>query len=296
MFLECSDSVLIIGVDGYIGSALFQKLKGSQKEVFGTSRRVKKINDNRIFFLDLAEPLNDLSSLPNAKLVYLVAGISNMSQCEKDKITYDINVNKIVEIGEYFLRQGSFIIFLSTNTVFNGKESFPNEFCTPNPINMYGYQKLQAEKKLREASLKYKNFNLAIVRLTKVLSLGLPLLDSWIKDLSNGKVIKSFHDLVISPISLSYVISCLITIGDRRVSGVYHLSGVDDISYNQVAKKIALKLKFDPTKVKEESALERGYRLPSYSSLGLLSTKEVLNISPQKIDELLEDIYNENNN
>ena len=42
-----------------------------------------------------------------------------MGDCSKDDCSEMINVNGILDLANYFLNKGSFIVFLSSNAVFN---------------------------------------------------------------------------------------------------------------------------------------------------------------------------------
>ena len=49
--------------------------------------------------------------------------------------------------------------------------------------------------------------------------------------LSKNEQIDAFNDLVLCPISMDQVTRCLTIIGEKELTGVFHLSGKKDITY-----------------------------------------------------------------
>lgn len=228
--------ILIVGVEGAIGSALFQYLnKQSCYQVFGTTHHQKNLShDSNCLYLDLSENTLKLN-YQDFDLVYLCAGISNMKYCEENpEISMKINVEGIKKVIDFFYSTRTKFVFLSSSQVFSGiKKNLSNvENCDPQ--NVYGVQKL-----LIEEYLKTKTNHYSIVRLSKVLHKGLALIQNWRLQLKRGEYIEAFYDVNMAPISLDYVVSLLELIGLDPNSEIYQLSGINDISYFNFAQMYA---------------------------------------------------------
>jgi len=227
-------NVLIIGVNSEIGSALYRKLaQDNDYNVFVTSRKLKRNKIKKNFFkLDLNRNTSILKKKKFFHHVIFCAGITSKIYCEKKPIySKKINVDQTSKIIEGFSKQGSHIIFLSSSDVFDGKNSFYNVQHKTNPTTVYGRHKEEIEKKFKN------NSNVAILRLTKVISNSTPFIKKWKKDLKNRVPIKAYNNFFFSPIKLDNVINAIIMLIRYRSVGIFHLGGKKKISYFQFAKK-----------------------------------------------------------
>src|SRR3990167_2067366 len=235
-------TILLIGSDSTIGSHLKKQLKTQGKTICGTTRHKDRCTET-IFFLDLLNP--DAFTLPeniSIDTVIFCASMSIIKECEDNKaLSYQINVESTIKLARYLKnRFDPFIIFLSSNAVFDGSKPFFLETDTPCPINYYGHCKIEAEKKLAGITDK-----LAILRCTKVLYSDHPLIKKWIQDLQNGEKIYPFDDLMLAPISLEMVSTAIKKLSDLKKPGIFHLSGNNDITYVELARLIAKQIKCD---------------------------------------------------
>ena len=101
--------VLIVGMDGFIGSALFARMsekKGTQ--VFGTSRRGHGIA------LDLLDRRYAFNDLPQCDVVYLCAGVTRFIDCESNPESYRVNVDAQIEIARIWPWK---VVYLSSDAV-----------------------------------------------------------------------------------------------------------------------------------------------------------------------------------
>lgn len=228
--------ILIVGIDGVIGSSLYQHFKkNSCYDVFGTTRRKENLNaDLQCFYLDLADLAFNLS-FQQFDLVYLCAGVSNMKYCQENPdLSAQINVEGIKNIIDFYYSVNTKFVFLSTSQVFSGTHKPISSDDAPHPKNRYGLQKLMIEQYLAS-----KTHHYSIVRLSKVLNSELSLIKDWRNKLESGDHIEAFYDVNIAPISLDYAVQLLERIGIDSESGIYQLSGMQDISYYDFAKKYA---------------------------------------------------------
>lgn len=265
-------NILIIGGDGTIGRSLFDTLNNNGANVWVTTRHPEKVSI-RCVFLDLYEDI-DIWEIPSVKfdIVFMCAAITSINNCiNEPQITRKVNVVNTVKLATKLSNQGSFIIFLSTNAVFDGNVSYIKSNNLVNPQNEYGKQKAEAEDLLLSI-LKNK---VAVVRLNKVITPDLSILINWINDLKDNKVIHPFYDMFMAPISLNYCVNVLCKVAETQISGIVQVSALNDISYAVAAKYIANLIEAD----------EKLIEPISYKSIGIaFSSKHTTFDSNELVD------------
>jgi dTDP-4-dehydrorhamnose reductase len=173
---------------------------------------------------------------------------------------------------------GAFVIYLSTNQVFDG--SVPHRLPDDplSPVTEYGRQKAEAERQIRQ-----HGDSVAVVRFTKILEPSPLLFSAWVESLKNGESIQPFSDMVLSPIPLSCAVSVLRLVADQRLPGILQVSGESDVSYAEAARLAVKLVKADPSLVKPIKASESARfiePLPKHTTLNTDRLKSTLGIIP----------------
>ena len=283
---------LIVGSDSLVGKALTQRFKMSGEGVIGTTRR-RDIVDEKHLYLDLLDNPESWSFPSGVDTAFICAGVTKLEECRKDPdISRRVNVDGTCKLIKNLIRKGVFVVYLSTNQVFDG--SVP--YCLPedafSPVTEYGRQKVETEKLIST----WKD-STSIVRFTKILGKEDILFSKWINDLKGNRVIYPFKDKYISPVPLSFAVSVLRSVASRKITGLLQVSGNKDISYADIAYRIAELLKFDPKLVNPMEASKAGEDKEIGGQYGTLNTnrlKNVLGIQPpdawQTIDTVIREL------
>lgn len=226
------ESVLIIGVDGNIGSALKNCLTSKKIPVFGTTRKKEHINQNTYYF-DLEKP--DFEIFTNKfTAVVICASTTNISTCEKEPQKHKaINVTNTIKIIEKLVQNNSFVIYLSSNAVFNGEKSFYKNNDKTCPTTFYGKFNTEVEEYL---TTKLEN-NSCVLRLTKVISKNTPFIERWKIAANAGKSIKTFTNKFLSPVDIENVVDNIRLLIEKKRTGIYQYGGSEEISYTEYAKR-----------------------------------------------------------
>lgn len=282
---------LVVGADGLVGSALVASLERRGADVIGTSRRKGRLGANR-FFLDLADEASvDVVEKGSFSCAFLCAGITNMIMCEaKHGYSRQINVINTLNLARRLRASGARVVFLSSNTVFNGKALRPSEEADHCPSTEYGRQKVEVEQELLSSG---DAESVSIVRLSKVLSPVSGMAAEFIKQLTLGEPCMAFNDLWMSPISLDCVTRALLALAAGKYSGVFHLSGSDEITYAEFAHRLAAHIGADPTLVRPISSIEGGVEVlfrPDHPALGMKRTTALLGIQPETIEHVMDQL------
>jgi dTDP-4-dehydrorhamnose reductase len=258
------DDILIVGVDGLIGSALAERATQQGIHWTGTSRR-QEHERKKVVFLDLAREESVADFSVPSRVAYFCAAATNLRQCEDDfPGTFKINVEQTFRLAKNLATSGTALVFLSTNLVFDGSSPRIGVDAPVAPQTAYGRQKAGMEKLLRKEFEK-----VAVVRLTKVVHPRLPLFQKWRADLRTGLTISPMSDLVFSPIELSLVTRELLALAVNFRSGIYQLSGDQDVTYLEAAQLLAATLGIDSEKIAPKTCAEAGLsvRNPPYTTL-----------------------------
>ena len=279
--------VLIVGGDSRLAKVLKSKLKDDYN-VYETTRRIKKTKKS--FFLNF-ENIKNFKTNIFFDFVLIVGGVTDYKICNDNyKYAYKVNCVNIPEIAKYFLKKKSFIVFVSTNTVFKYKKKIPDEDDLPNPGFNYAKLKLITEKKIRNIAKKYRLLNrFSILRLTKNVDKKTSPFDVWIKSFKKDKRINAFDDLYFSPILFEDSASVIMKIIKKKLGGIFHLSGEKDLNYYSFAK--ALEKKFRKKKIVfRVNSKDIGVKLiynHFITSLNMKKTSKQLNHKPVKVKSIL---------
>jgi dTDP-4-dehydrorhamnose reductase len=243
-------------------------------------------------FADLATGDTEALTANVSDVAFLCAAMTNMQACqEKPELSYRVNVTETVHLAAQLVKQGTFVVFLSSNTVFNGLIERPNEDEPYSPVTEYGLQKSRAEQQLSE--IPGADEHLAIVRLAKVLSPDAGIAAEFLRRLRASEVISAFEDLSMAPISLSYATNGLLEIASRKLPGLFHFSGAEELSYAEFACRLAGYMAADPALVKAGSSRSARVNVifsPKFPALGMKRTRELLCIEPEPLSRVLEDL------
>jgi len=283
---------LVVGANGGIGSALYAALKSSGATVWGTTQRALPQEDSNIVHLNLLDNPHDWQLPPiTFDVAYLCAGICRMALCEEDPVgTSKVNITGMSALAKRLADAGTFVVFLSTNQVFSGNESFVPERAAYQPLNEYGRQKVVTETYIMEHCEPA-----AIVRLTKVVDPNLALIRQWMAQLTAHQPIEAFYDMMLAPVTLQQVIEVLIQVGQQKKPGYYHISGAADVSYLELAQYLASCLNRPQSLVHPVSALQKGIKktfLPRFTTLSCSSTIALCGQKPPYFSEVIQAYFN----
>lgn len=285
------NSALVIGGDGLIGRALTAELLSSHLKVINTSRSLNILN-NQIHF-DLNFGVGNLIGLINwvPDVVYICAAVTGFAACSKNpSATYHTNVTQTVELASHFMQQGSRVVYLSSNAVFDGTRALEKELSDVSPVSEYGRQKAECEKKLLDIAYKF-SAHCCVVRLTKVVDINLALYSEWMNAFELNLPVKAAIDLTFCPISLKYVIKALKIISSAMQGGIFHLSGEKDITYFDLANTL-INITESSSKLEQDLIQNRLGLVPSpqHSALSMDRTSRLIGILPQSLESVASDL------
>ena len=276
---------LVVGGDGLVGRAVADYFDCAGHSVFVTSRRNNQGSVN-CMALDLAR-CAAFTYQPST--VLLCASITNIALVEKARDdTRKINVDAITGLARNLHANGSHIIYISSVGVFGDSSELMNTATQPFPANVYGQQKVDAERQLLSLGDR-----VAVVRPTKIVSWSNPIIREWMQRLRMGIEINPLSDFLFCPVSLKFLAHSLAGLALLRPSGVFHLSGQFQISYADFAISLAVSMGVAPSLVVPKHSRE--FNIPAFypprqPCLGMASTTALLGVQPQTCESVIDDL------
>ncbi len=264
-----NNKVLIVGIDSMIGGAIAKHFQAWGKDCIGTSRRL--VNPNHLF-LDLRQDLSRWQPPANIDCAVILAGVTALADCEADPVdSHYVNVTGTLSAIRRLLDHEIYVVFVSSNLVFDGSRPNLDEDTQQSPVTEYGRQKVAVERELLSWPGKA-----AVLRLTKVLPRSFKLFDGWRSSLLQGEVITPFADLFFAPISTRYVAEIAAMLTAKKPEGIFHASGSTSLTYAEAAYYIARRCGADPGLVNPISARKKGInveQMPRHATLNMSRLK-----------------------
>jgi dTDP-4-dehydrorhamnose reductase len=282
---------LVVGGDSEIGGAVFSALKSQDHAVVATTRRRDRVASDRLFF-DLAASLEGWEPPQGATSACVCAAIARLADCAADpRASAHINVSQTLTLVDKLLCRGIYVLFLSTNQVFDGRVPQVLPDAPHSPISEYGRQKARTETALREYMA--RGAPIGLLRLAKVVSPHMALLQRWIADLAMGVPISAFTDMTLAPTRIDSVTSAICFLLSERPVGIFQLTGPRDVSYADVGHFLAGKLGVESSLVRAASARAAGLpagATPLHTTLDSTALRDRFGIEVTDVWQVIESV------
>lgn len=287
--------VLLIGADGLIGKYMAGAL--GTRDAIGTTRRAGTTDHNRVWLDIFQQERFDIPSGIGAAVI--LAGGIGYEYCEDNpEESARLNLECVPALVSRLLDAEIFTVFLSSMTVFGGLLDFPGETAAFCPTVAYGRQKAESERRIGEiADRKGQRDRLAVVRLSKVISIATRPLPNWLTAWRAGREVTPFSDLYFSPVTLDYIHAFVLGLVERTQSGVFHLSGERNMNYAEFCRPFAVRMGFHDALIRPLNSREAGVILrfsPRNAGLGMAATLRETGVGPQIFEAVLDALAAEN--
>jgi dTDP-4-dehydrorhamnose reductase len=232
--------ILITGASGMLGAALIAAFEGEHTCIgFSRARPARAAIDWRTGDLSVPGELASVLTEVRPDLIINAAAITNVDACERNPLLAQrVNCDALGEVVEYCQLNGSRLVHISTDSVFDGQKVTPyNENDPVAPLNVYARTKLAAEF----LALQLPD---AIVLRTNIFgwrpSGGEISFGEWVlRSLREGTPLTMFQDVMYSPIATPLFASMVAQCLKAGISGLYHAGGGENLSKCQFALKVA---------------------------------------------------------
>jgi len=253
--------ILITGANGFLGYYLVEQLLAKNFSVIATGKGECRLPfTHNINFqwlsMDFTDPFSIHDVFENIKPDGIIhaGAMSKPDECEVDQMkAYVVNVEGTVQLLINAEEVKGFFIFLSTDFVFDGERGMYNEEDAPRPVNYYGRTKLEAEEAVKEYQ-----YDWAIVRTVLVYGKnhsGHNNILKIVKDkLEKGEEYNVVDDQLRTPTYVEDLAKGIVSIIEKKATGIFHLSGNDILTPYQMAIRTADYLQLDSSLLKRVTA------------------------------------------
>lgn len=234
-------TLLVTGISGFLGWHIATHPQ-SRWRIVGLYHKHKPEHDGiETVRIDIDEDFSSLKRLisdirPDA--ILHLAAHSDPNSCERDLVSsYRTNVESTNSLARYAKEQGIYFLFVSTDMVFDGKDAPYDEQDAVDPINVYGKQKVEAERYLLSLGS-----NVAIARLPLMYGITKTsdsFFSKWLERLRHGHHVHAFTDEYRTVVSGRSISEGLFLLLDKAVEGVWHLGGKERVSRYEFAMTMA---------------------------------------------------------
>lgn len=288
--------VLITGANGLLGQKLVEKLL-EDKQVsihasgLGASRLPAAWDGKYVWHsLDITEnqEVFNLVALVKPDTIIHTAAMTNVDTCEENKAgCVKVNIDAVYHFLAACEGQPIHFIHLSTDFIFDGKNGPYDETASANPVNYYGWSKLEAEKLVMDSAV-----NWAIIRTVLVYGIAHDMSRSniilWVKkSLEEGKTIQVVDDQWRTPTLAEDLADGCLLVMKKEAKGVFNISGKDFLTPYQMAMMTAEYFGLDASLIKktDSTQFKQTAARPIKTGFILKKAKDELGYSPKSFIE-----------
>ena len=277
---------LVTGSSGLVGQQVVKDLSETH-EVFSCYNKSKPEYGNAVK-MDLLnhEMISNVLSEKNPDIVIHLGAMTTVDLCETQQDNaLKINSQATEILAKECAKINSFMVYVSTDYVFDGNSGWYEENDATNPLGFYGKSKLLGEKSVQNFSSDW-----CIARTSTPFGLH-PTKKSFpiwvIENLQKQKQIDVLTDQFTSPTYVPSLSRMLIEISERHLTGIIHVAGASKISRYEMASLVSDKLGLDGKLLRGISMNDIKWEAqrPKDSSLNVSKAISTLNQKPQKIDQ-----------
>lgn len=297
-------TVLITGANGFVAPYLAEQLLKKKYRVIATSK-----GENRLHFMEQnfiyesidftnSERVEKVFNKHKPDVVVHSGAMSKPDECETMRDNaFLTNVTGTIYLLKRAATLKTHFIYLSTDFIFSGEEGMYKEDDEPAPVNYYGETKL-----LAEGEVKNYGYEWSIVR--TVLVYGNPklgrqnILTSVANSLKKGETVNIFDDQVRTPTYVEDLALAIVSIIEKKITGVFHISGEDVLTPYQMAVAVADHLRLDNNLVNKVTAetFQPGKNVakrPAKTGFNISKAKKELNYQPTSFRQGLQKTFDE---
>lgn len=262
-----------------LGRSIVKRLSTlSNNKLYGVSKTNKLgseiITEHQVNLADESRVGSLLKEI-NPDLIIHTAAFTNLQYCESNKReALQLHVNLTL-----LLSQQAPIIYISTDSVFDGSDGLYDEDSPSYPLNYYAQSKLQGEFAAHCSNSQ------ALVLRTNIYGFKEPpgnSLAEWaLHSFQEGKTISGYSDVFFNPLYVGQLADLVAKCAEHQTTGVLHVGTSECVSKFDFLRMLARTLGYSESLVLESTApLDTTLRRPKNTTLGIQRLKEKLNEEP----------------
>ena len=236
--------IFLTGASGFVGAAFAEAAHRRGHHVIGVIGRSAVAGPGlaQKIALDLTDPAALTSALfehyPDA--IVNCAAVAEPAQCDADPARSEaLNVALPTQLAQFANHLSARFVHISTEQVFDGTAAPYTTDSRPNPVNLYGRQKLLSERAVTAAARAF-----AVTVRAPLLSGNSPsgrrslherLFAGW----AAGKTPRVYSDEIRQPCTAGSLAEVLVELCERQdLLGVFHWAGNEPLSRHELARRV----------------------------------------------------------
>ena len=248
------DRILVVGASGQVGAQVLRILK--QGSAIPTSRHAEKPGWAALDLATVTEDeADELAHRFDVATIYCIGGMTYVDGCEATpELARRINCEGPAILAAAAAKRGARFVFFSTDYVFNGQHGPYAEDASPAPICVYGESKWLGEQAVQDA-----HPEALVIRTTTVYgpdSNRKNFLYSLRKSLADTKVFRIPDDQISTPTYNVDLAATAVALTESEAKGVFHVAGPDVVSRLEFARRAALAMGLDTSRLSGVSTAE----------------------------------------
>jgi dTDP-4-dehydrorhamnose reductase len=267
--------IVVTGISGFLGLH-FSSAPRSAWEIHGIYYQ----NGNHLTSTQYTWEA-DLNDLEYTKVIFdqiepeaiiHLAAVSKPADCLQDTdYSYRLNVIIPAFLAQYAYAKRIPFYFASTDLVFDGTKGFYSYLDRPNPVNLYGKQKYEAERRILDI-----HPAAAVLRLPLLYG-HTPkrnnFITDWMDQLNAGQEVMAFTDEYRTPLYVRDAVRGILKLLRKRKSGIWHLAGPERLSRHEMALQVADLLGANLALVVGKKQAEVSLHVPRPADVSLICEK-----------------------
>lgn len=283
--------LLVTGASGIAGTKLCHLASNRQYRVFSAyDQHVPLFGTPTRLDVTDRQAMEKVFERTSPDAVIHAAALTDVDKCEREKETaLKTNAEATGQIAELCRRHRSFLVYVSTDYVFNGEKGMYKETDPPNPVNNYGLTKLAGEKLVQQSSAEHCVARTSVIYGANAAT-GKANFTLWLLErLRQKEWTKIVTDQWNSPTLNTNLAEMILEIVERKITGTFHLSGATRISRFEFAKKIANIFDEESSHLIPVPSTEMQWiaKRPEDSSLDVSRASSILNAKPLELTKAL---------
>lgn len=232
--------LLITGASGLLGINLAMEAM-REHEVIGVDRGKLRSAPFQVFKTDILSRAAINSLLDGAQPDWVIncAALANLEECEEHpEMAAVLNVDLPAQLASACAERGIRFVHISTDAVFDGdREDAYTENDVPNPLGVYSQTKLDGEHAAFSENPEaiVARVNMFGWSLSNRRSLG----EFFVNNLSEGKNVNGFTDVIFCPLLVNVTARLLLEMLEKNLTGLYHAVGAQAMNKYQFGREVA---------------------------------------------------------
>jgi dTDP-4-dehydrorhamnose reductase len=296
--------ILVTGANGLLGQHLVNDLLQQDYHVVAIGKGINRLpfKESKYFIyyaIDITDDFLLHAAIEKEKpdIIIHAAAITQVDDCQlNQEKCEEVNVSATAGLLLTAEKFSKHFIYVSTDFVFDGQKGDYSEEDDMNPVNWYGFTKVQAESIVQTSDVPW-----AIVRTCLVYG-NTPAgtrgnIISWVKqNLEEGKRIKVVSDQVRTPTYVEDLVKGILLVIRRNATGIYHISGKDKLTPYAIALKTARYFGLDESLIEEADAgsFQQPAKRPPKTGFDISKAVNELGFEPASFNEALQKMFSSN--